>query len=64
MNDKIKSPIVSDTESIEEMIEELKDVLDHLNEKNKQSAEMIDKLHALPVSDKDIAMVLEVLFGE
>jgi ferritin len=64
MNDKMKSPIVSDVKPIEEMIKELKDVLDHLNEKNKQSAEMINKLHALSVSDSDIAMVLEVLFGE
>jgi predicted dienelactone hydrolase len=64
MNDKMKSPIVFDTESIEERIEELKDVLNHLKEKNKQSAEMIDKLHALPILDEDIAMVLEVLFGE
>lgn len=64
MNDKMKSPIISDVEPIEEMIEELKDVLNHLNEKNKQSEEMIDKLHALPVSNADIAMVLDVLFGE
>ena len=60
----MQSPIISDTQSIEEMIDELKAVLDHLNEKNKQSAELINKLHALSVSDEDIAMVLEVLFGD
>ena len=59
----IQAPIIIDTEPIEEMLNELKDVLNLLNKVNEHSAELINKLHDLPIPRDDIAMVLEVLFG-